>query len=220
MSFSSAVAQSPLTNRVLNDTTPNQPEHYAVRLEHFRAQPASTGSILLVGDSITEGGRWDELLGDATVVNRGISGDNTFGVLNRLDEITRHLPSKLFLMIGINDISKDIPDEVIADNVRRIIERIGAESPDTEVFLQSLLPVSSHHPGFLQHFAKENHVIHTNRLLREVAVATHCRFINLFPVFMDEQERMDFRFTTDGLHLNQTGYELWSSHLVSQGYIN
>jgi len=216
----SASAQSSVTTQNLYDTTPNQPEHYATMLARFRQEPDLIGSVVFLGNSITEGGRWRELLADSTVVNRGISGDNTFGVLNRLDEITRHRPSKLFIMIGVNDISKDIPDEVIADNVRQIINRVGAESPDTRIFVQSLLPVNPDYPGFPQHFAKENHVAHTNRLLREVAVAAGCRFINLFAVFMDQQERMDIRFTYDGLHLNQAGYELWAAYLIDQGYID
>lgn len=57
------------------------------------------------------------------------------------------------------------------------------------------------------------------RLLREVARATESRFINLFAVFMDQQERMDSRFTYDGLHLNQAGYELWAAYLMDQGYM-
>ena len=212
-------AQAPVTNQNVYDTTPNQPEHYATMLARFRQEPDAIGSVLFLGNSITEGGRWRELLADSTMINRGISGDNTFGVLNRLDEITRHRPSKLFIMIGVNDISKDIPDEVIADNVRQIIGRVGAESPDTEIFVQSLLPVNPDYPGFPQNFAKENHVVHTNRLLRQVASVAECRFINLFAVFMDQQERMDSRFTYDGLHLNQAGYELWAAYLISQGYL-
>jgi len=212
-------AQHPASTRRVDDTRVNQPEHYAELVARFRSEPVSAGGLMMVGNSITEGGNWRALFDDDSVLNRGISGDNTFGVLARLDEIVRHHPRKLFLMIGINDISRDIPDEVIAYNVREILMKIQEATPETEIFLQSLLPISPGHPGYLQHFAKEDHVVHTNRLLREVAVEVNCRFINLFPVFMDAQERMDHRFTYDGLHLNEAGYVQWASYLKEQRYL-
>jgi len=213
------LAQHPASTRSVNDTRTNQPEHYAELVARFRSEPVSLGSIVMLGNSITESGNWRALFDDDSVLNRGISGDNTFGVLDRLDEIVRHRPRKIFLMIGINDISRDIPDEVIAYNVREIIQKFQEATPKTEIYLQSLLPIRPDYPGFLQHFAKENHVIHTNRLLREVAMEVKCRFINLFPVFMDSQERMDDRFTYDGLHLNETGYEVWAAYLREQRYL-
>src|SRR5690348_15002827 len=84
------------------DTLPNLPEHYTKRYDLFKKEPLMKGGIAMVGNSITEGGNWKLLLKDTTVINRGISGDVTFGVLNRLKEITDHQPGKLFLLIGIN----------------------------------------------------------------------------------------------------------------------
>jgi len=62
-------------------------------------------------------------------VSSGINADNTTGVLNRLDDIILRQPSKLFILIGINDIASNIPDADIADNYRKIIMRVKAESP-------------------------------------------------------------------------------------------
>lgn len=214
-----AQAQAPVTNQNLFDTAPFLPDLYAQRVALFEQEPIVTGATLFLGDSITQGGNWVELLGDSTVINRGIGGDITFGVLNRLDDVTRRRPSKLFLLIGINDIGKDIPDAVIADNVRRIVEAVQAESPETTIYVQSLLPVNPAYPRFPQHYDKEYHVIHVNVLLREVAVATGTHFINLFPVFMDARERLDERLTGDGLHLNADGYRLWVDHLKQMGYL-
>lgn len=212
-------AQQPLTNQHLFDTLSFIPDHYAGRLEKFRKEAVVTGRILFLGNSITEGGHWRELTGDSTVINRGISGDITFGVLKRLDELIRYQPSKIFLLIGVNDIGKDIPDAVIADNCKKIIERIRAGSPGTRLYLQSILPVNPDYPGFPQHYNKEPHVIHTNQLLRKVAAETHCPFVNLFPLFLDHKKRMAEKYTVDGLHLNRQGYEVWVSYLREKGYL-
>jgi lysophospholipase L1-like esterase len=213
------LAQDTLTNQHLFDTIPFLPGHYAQRKALFAQQPARTGRILFLGDSITEGGPWHRLLGDSTVINQGIGGDITFGVLQRLDEVVRHRPTRLFLLIGINDIGKDIPVAVIADNVRKIIEQVQRRSPETQVFLQSVLPVNADYPGFPQHYDKEHQVLRLNPLLRAVAVARGCTFINLYPLLLDAQERLDARYTGDGLHLNEAGYAVWVQYLREAGYL-
>lgn len=215
----SAHAQTPVTNQHLFDTTAFIPDHGARRIALFEQQPVVTGRVLFLGDSITEGGDWAALTGDSTVVNRGISGDITFGVLKRMDDVIRRKPSKLFILIGINDIGKDIPDNVIADNIRKIIQTTQRRSPDTEIYLQSLLPVNPTVQGFPQHYDKEHHVLNTNRLLRIVASSTGAEFVDLFPEFLDEHYRMDARLSPDGLHLNERGYEVWMQHLIKEGML-
>jgi lysophospholipase L1-like esterase len=212
-------AQSPLTTQRLTDTIPYIMEHHARRLAQFEGEPVVTGRVIFLGNSITEGGDWPRLLGDSTVMNRGISGDITFGVLKRLEDVTRRKLSKLFILIGINDIGKDIPDLVIADNHRKIIQAVQAKSPGTKIYVQSLLPVNPDVPGFPQHYDKQEHVIHVNRLLRLVADSTGTRFVDLFPAFVDSRNRLDARYTGDGLHLNEAGYRAWADHLRKLGHL-
>lgn len=219
MSPAAVRAQSEVTNQHLFDTIPFLPEHYSRRVEQFQKQPVRAGKIMFLGDSITEMGKWGQLLGDTTVVNRGIGGDITYGVLKRLDDVIRHRPSKLFIMIGVNDIGKDIPDEVIADNVREIIQRVQAGSPNTEIYLQSILPVNTDYPGFPQHYAKEDHVVHTNALLRIVAAATHTPYVDVYAQLLDSHQRMDVKYALDGLHINPAGYDAWVKYLEELGYL-
>jgi lysophospholipase L1-like esterase len=208
---------SQITTKRLNDTVSYIPDHYAKRIAIFEQEPVVTGKVIFLGNSITEGGKWPKLIGDNSAVNRGIGGDITYGVLKRLPDIINRKPSKLFLLIGINDIAKDIPDEVIADNVRKIIQRIQAGSPETKIFLQSILPLNPTIPGFPQHYDKEDHVLRTNQLLRDVARLTGVNFLNLFPIFCDNQQRLSKDLTYDGLHLNEKGYEAWASFLKEAG---
>lgn len=211
--------QEQITNQNLFDAKPFIPEHYAKRVAKFEQEPVVTGGIIFLGNSITEGGDWAKLIGDSAAVNRGISGDITFGVLKRLDDVIRRKPEKLFILIGINDIAKDIPDAVIADNCRQIIKRVKAGSPKSQIFLQSLMPVNPFTPKFPQHFNKNNHVVHTNQMLLKVARKTGCHFINLFPIFMDAQQLMRADLTYDGLHLNEKGYKIWVTYLKQMGYL-
>ncbi|WP_339788363.1 GDSL-type esterase/lipase family protein [uncultured Imperialibacter sp.] len=214
-----AKAQQSVTHQNVFDTIPFIMEHHKRRLEKFAKEPMSTGKILFLGNSITEGGPWAELLGDPTVVNRGIGGDFSYGILNRLDEIIQRKPSKLFLLIGVNDIGNDIPDAVIANNVRKIVTRLKAETPATEIYIQSILPVNPEYPRFPQHYDKQYHVLMTNQLLYKVALDTKVTFVNLFPLFLDNRQRLDANLTKDGLHLNRQGYDIWVKHLKEMGYL-
>lgn len=220
--FQAAIAfsQQDITNQNLFDTTTFMEEHYAVRVGQFKNEHVETGKIIFLGDSITEGGQWRKLLDNDNVINRGISGDVTFGVLKRLDDIMLQKPAKIFILIGVNDIGKDIPDEVIVDNCRKIVKRLQEESPSTEIYVQSILPVNPAFPGFPQHYDKEYHIIHTNHLLQMVAKKMKCHFINLFPVFMDKQQRLSKELSYDGLHLNGEGYAVWVKYLRDMRYIN
>lgn len=209
--------QSFTTNQRIFDTIPFIPDHTKERVALFEKEPIVTGKIIFLGNSITEAGNWTKLTGDNTVINRGIGGDITYGLLRRLDDVIKRKPSKLFILIGINDIGKDIPDEAIANNYVKIIKRVQAASPETIIFIQSILPLNPSVPNFPQHYDKQDHVVHTNQLLREVAKITNTRFINLFPLFLDDQQYLDKKYTGDGLHLNASGYDVWVNYLKETG---
>lgn len=216
-----AKGQSPVTNQRLFDTVGFMADHYADRLALFAKQPVATGKIIFLGNSITEMGDWKTYLSDTTVVNRGIGGDITFGVLKRLDEIIARKPAKLFLLIGINDIGRDIPEVVIADNCRKIIRAVQTGSPGTKIFLQSIMPVNPDVAGFPQHYDKQDHILKANQLLKGVAASTHCPFVNIAPLFTDSRGRLDAKYTRDGLHLTQEGggYQKWVAFLREKGYL-
>ena len=215
----SLAAQSLPTTQRLSDTLPVLGELYAQRTAEFEREPVVTGRVIFLGNSITQGGDWARLTGDSTAVNRGIGGDVTFGVRRRLGDVTRRRPSKLFVLIGINDISRDVPDAVIAENCRRIIDEVRAKSPETRVYLQSVLPVNPDVPGFPQHYDKQPHVLAVNRRLRRVAASTGARYVDLHALFADPRGRLDARYTGDGLHLNEQGYRRWVGYLERIGYL-
>jgi lysophospholipase L1-like esterase len=213
-----SAAQLP-TNQRLYDTTTSMPEVRASRLAKFGSEPVVTGRVIFFGNSITQGGDWAKLTGDSTVVNRGIGADVTFGLRTRLDDVTRRKPAKLFILIGINDISKDIPDAVIAAEYRLLIDSVRAQSPQTKIFVQSILPLNPTVKNFPQHYDKQPRVVAVNRLLQRMARETHATYIDLWPIFIDKQNHLDASLTGDGLHLNQQGYERWVAFLKRRGYL-
>ena len=211
-------AQS-VTNQNISDTTPFIPEHRQPRLDQFAREPVVAGRTIFLGNSITEMGNWKKVLNDTTVINRGIGGDITYGVLSRLNDITDRKPSKLFILLGINDIGKDIPDVVIADNYLKIVKEIHAKSPQTKIYVQSILAVNSTMPHFPQHYDKQEHVLAVNKMLRANAKIGDYTFIDIFHLFVDANQRLDSRYTYEGLHLRPEAYPIWVAYLKKQGYL-
>jgi lysophospholipase L1-like esterase len=209
-----------ITNQNLYDTLPTMVAHYEKRLGEFRSETVEKGKIIFLGNSITEGGQWHQLTDNKSRINRGIGGDVTFGIMNRLDEIVSREPSKIFIMIGINDISKDFPDVVIADNYKKIIRELKLKLPSVRIYIQSILPVNPMYPKFPQHYDKSDHVILVNKLLQTLAVSEKVNFINLYPLFLNKSGQLDVKYTHDGLHLNADGYKIWVNHLKENKYLD
>ena len=83
------------------------------------------------------------------------------------------------------------------------------QSPQTKIFVQSILPLNPTVKNFPQHYDKQPRVVAVNRLLQRMARETHATYIDLWPIFIDRQNHLDASLTGDGLHLNQQGYERW-----------
>lgn len=201
------------------DTIPNLPDLYKQRVELFKKEPVVEGKILFLGNSITQGGDWKKLLNDSTIINRGIGGDITFGILKRIDDITKRKPSKVFLLIGINDISKNISDEVILENIFSIVNKIRSGSQKTQIYVQSIFPLNPSFEKFPKNYDKQEHVITLNTQLQKFADRMKYTFVNLYPEFLDKENRLEAKYSSDGLHLNAAGYTRWVSVLKGLKYL-
>lgn len=191
----------------------HRPRNYNIKVDQFRGYPDSREDIIFLGNSITAGVYWDELLESEQAKNRGISGDTTFGILERLDEVTEGQPSKIFILIGINDIARNYPDSLIVQNHKKIIGRIKKESPETEIYLQTILPVNNTFDRYPNHYNKDEHIQEVNRELKKIASQEKINLIDLHPHFLDQKGRLDEKFTEEGLHLNAAAYRHWKNIL-------
>lgn len=182
--------------------------HYKERINAFKKDPLYFGDLVFIGNSITEGGgNWSDKLGVANVRNRGISGDITDGVLQRLDEITYFKPKAIFILIGINDLfnilyQKEIPSaEYVGKNILKIAEIINKKSPSTKIYIQTLLPTS-------KDFMIENIDI-VNTIIKSNEKKSIYEVIDLNEMFKGQDGLLKVELTTDGTHLNDAGYDLW-----------
>lgn len=197
-----------------------RPATFSIKREQFKTYKSSNKDLVFLGNSITANTDWQELLQSDEVKNRGISGDITYGILERLKDITDTKPAKIFLLIGINDISRNIPDEQILKNFTKIVSRIRSESPGTKIYLHTLMPVNYTFEKFKNHYGKDEHILFVNEEIRKMADQKMIFVIDLYPHFLDENKRMKVELTHDGLHLTAAGYQLWSKLLNEGNYLN
>lgn len=187
-----------------NEWTKN---HYAERVAHFRKNPLEIGDVVFLGNSITEGGKdWSRFFNRDNVKNRGIGGDITEGVINRIDEICYYKPEAVFILIGINDLfNGTITNEEIVSNILKMVRLLNENSPGSRVYVQTVLPTAN--TGMVPRITDVN-----KRLTAEIKSARY-RIINLHSLFADEADLMKDEYTYDGTHLNAEGYEVWTNYV-------
>lgn len=183
---------------------------YYQRASLFEVLPTSKSDIIFLGNSITNGGEWAELLGNQHAKNRGISGDTTQGVLDRLSTITKGKPSKIFLLIGANDLSRGKSVDEVAKNVEKIVERVKRESPATKLYVQSVFPVNPKFNKFLGHMNRQKDIAVLNAKIKAIAARHGVTYIDVYKsLVIPSTDVMNPEYTNDGLHLLGKGYLKW-----------
>jgi lysophospholipase L1-like esterase len=191
--------------------------HYKVRRAFYEGLPNGKNEIVFLGNSITENGDWNELFKNKNIVNRGIGGDVCFGLLNRLDEVIASQPKSIFLMIGINDIGRNVPVDVIAAKVLEIIQRIHVKSPKTKLYLQSVLPINEAVIWYDYMKNKSKQIALLNKRLKGIAAAENIHYLDLYSRFADENGQLFPAYTADGIHLSAEGYLHWRKVFKEEG---
>ena len=157
--------------------------------------------IVFIGDSLTERCHFDELLHtDKTILNRGIGSDMTEGVLNRMDEVLSHNPSKIFLMVGINDIANGADQDEVILHYESILDKIKQSDGSINVYIQSVLPAVKDYNEDIPAF---------NASLQKLTEKYSYQYVDLYPLFIDGTTVIQDYYASDGVHLNGSGYQVW-----------
>lgn len=177
---------------------------------------------ILAGDSLSLWFPPELLPEDRNWLNQGISGEVSNGLLQRLDFFDRTQPDMILVMVGINDLIRGLEDQEILTNYRQIISYLRRKHPQAEIVIQSILPHGAEGTtweGKEKLLAIPNSRIRKlNQELNNIATKKGARYLNLHPLFTDQQGNLRSNFTTDGLHLSPPGYLVWRTAL--QMYTN
>lgn len=193
-----------------------------VRTDHWRERNRSfiseldsipPGQVVFLGNSITEGFDLRRFFPQSDPVNRGISGDHIDGLLERIESsVIRLKPSRLYVMIGINDIGAGDSDSLIMNNYRRLLSVLHDSLADSIVYFNSILPTTTAWSN-----CPVDKIVRLNKQLRSLVRMNGFNWIDLYPLFDDGTGHLRAELTRDGLHLNEAGYRIWVQVLEKTG---
>ena len=189
--------------------------YWVQKTNMYSVLPNEENEIIFLGDSITDRCEWFELFANPLVRNRGLSGDKTSGVLDRLTEITESKPDKIFIMIGVNDLRHNVSIDSILANHNHIVETILSESPNTQIILQSILPVNNE---IGKPKTTNQQIDSLNISIQTIAKRFNFLYVDINSKLKDAKGRLDKQYSEDGLHINGGGYLVWKSAI--QNYVN
>lgn len=178
------------------------------RRSQFRLLQPPRDAVVFLGDSITEGGSWNEWFPQHTTINRGIGGETSAQVLERLQDALDR-PATVVLLIGTNDLALGYPIDEIVNNVRAIVRGIQSAWPECVILLQSVMPRGK---------KWQQRVTALNRELRNISAETHIEYVDLWPALEGNEGALKPEYTSDELHLTGAGYRAWRD--VLEPYIS
>jgi lysophospholipase L1-like esterase len=173
-------------------------------LNHLKID--TTDNIML-GNSLTAYAEWAELMANPGFKNRGIPGEIIEGISKRLPEILSSQPSKVFLMIGINDLMYHDADWVL-EKYGILLEDIHPKIGITDLIIQEILPVNSKVNSLT---TNNSEIKKVNAGLQKLAETYNLNFLPLFDRFINAEGLLNPSFTSDGVHLNAAAYEVWKA---------
>jgi lysophospholipase L1-like esterase len=184
--------------------------YYQERQTLFENLSPSSSDIYFLGDSLTDGCEWNELFSNPKIKNRGINGDTTEGILNRIDQLAQSKPQKIFIMIGINDLFGNVDKNTILTNYQKIIKVITDNSPKTKIYIESILPFNSEIDKTNRKINNQD-ISNLDNNLKNLSNNSNIFYIDLYSLFLDSSGQLNPQYTLDGIHLNGKGYIIWKN---------
>lgn len=180
---------------------------YITAIDLYNKYSTKSSRIVMLGDSITNGVYWSELLDRKDVVCRGIGSDITFGALKRLSYVIKLKPKYVFIMLGVNDISLKIDINNTVCNYSHIIYEL--KKNGAQPIVQAVLFVGKQYPN-AKYFNVE--IERLNKRLKELANMQQVTFLDLNP-FLTKEGFLKEEYTIDGIHLSGDAYVIWKEKI-------
>ena len=165
-------------------------------------------NYLFLGDSLTDYFDLETYFPGKPVVNSGIAGNTTDQILESMKtRVYDYNPSKIFLLIGTNDLRDGKSQEAVVQNIEKIIEEIQTNRKQADIFVESLYPVNASVSSAVGIRSNET-IQNINVQLKEYCKEKNLTYIDLHAKLQDEQGNLQAQYTVDGLHLSDAGYQI------------
>jgi len=165
------------------------------------------------GDSLIMRSDFGRYFPDKKIVNLGCGGDTIKGACQRAEMTGILRPEKIFIMCGVNALRNNNLDECVSDYDEMLDLIEAANSPDTEVYILSILPVA----GWIQTYlpCSRETAVSFNESLKSLADEHGMEYIDLYSLY-EKDGQIDPDLTFDGVHLEHDhGYDVWADAIRS-----
>ena len=194
----------------------NNQDYYDKKLIQFAMENGnySQGQIVFIGDSITDLYHLDNYYQDLPLntYNRGIGGDITSLLFNRLQVSLYDLhPSKVVLMIGINDINGGVSKDTIMGNYNKILNGIKTNLAAAQVNVMSILPMNADVPSGINLNKSTQMIMDINVEIEALVNQYAYQYFDLFSLVKDENNHLKKEYSLDGIHLSEEGFAAWTN---------
>ena len=175
-------------------------------------------NYVFLGDSITALYDLNKYYDGLPVVNSGISGETTDDIVKNLqDRVYKYNPSKVIILIGINDIERKISKEKTIENITKIVTQIKDNKPDCEIYLESIYPVNNSNEEKINHsmvgIRTNEQVKSLNEDLVKLSKKEKINYIDLYDKLLDKNGNLKIEYTKEGLHMSDEGYEIITKYI-------
>ncbi len=158
--------------------------------------------VVFFGDSETAGGNFHKAFPEVKSINLGYIGEDVKGMLRRVDAIAAVHPKKVFLMAGINGLQQQTMDEFEYWYVA-LVNAIQKAIPDTELYIESILPVTSY-----SDYCDNGKIAEANIIVRKISEERGLTYVDLHSQYVVDGALPD-SMSPDGLHLTEDAYSIW-----------
>lgn len=181
---------------------------------HYKAD-SNLPKILMLGNSIIRQGNWSQLLKRQDIINRGISGDNLPCICDRLKYLKDVNAKIWFIEGGINDLPQRAP-AFLFERYKEIISFAKSENAIPVINLIFYLsPQAGEKFSLRADYKKINEMIsELNFMLIDYAKKNNISTIDLNKIISDENNVLKKEYTTDGVHLSDLAYKVWSIEIT------
>lgn len=180
---------------------------------------ALKNQTVLIGDSIIE--LFPVELFDCSerrVYNRGISGDTSDRLSERMEVNALNIePSKIFILIGTNDLSHRVAKGTTLRNVAAIIDKCLAANV-AEVYMSSILPVNKDVNRNAVNIRNNSDIAEQNAKIRALCEEKGVFYVDVHSAVCDGNGKLKEDLTFDGLHPNAKGFAVMYGVLEKLGF--
>ena len=187
----------------------------------YEVKVSPNDNFLFLGDSITDFYPLEEYYDNLPVVNSGIAGNKTTDILSDMQtRVYQYNPTKVFLLIGTNDLDSNANDIVNTtfNNIKEIVREIKENRSNATIYVESVYPVNSNIENNSVNNRTNKKIKALNKKISNYCDGKNCNYINLYDDLTDEETNLKEEYTEDGLHLNSLGYVVITREMLP--YLN